>query len=124
MKYSRQRELILNEVKNSNQHPTADSIYDKLKKESPGLSLGTVYRNLSQLESHGMIRKTNFPGEPVRFDGNLEDHDHFICEVCGEIYDIDKSDVNLVDTSLSEKGFVVESNEVILRGICVKCSNK
>lgn len=124
MKYSRQRELILNEVINSNDHPTADSIYDKLKKKSPGLSLGTVYRNLTQLEDHGIIKKINFPGHPVRFDGNLCDHDHFICEVCGEIYDIEKSNIRLEYGSLVSDGFVVESREIILRGTCPKCSKK
>ena len=49
MKFSKQRELILNEVMNSHLHPTADSIYTNLKKDNPGLSLGTVYRNLTQL---------------------------------------------------------------------------
>ena len=61
MKFSRQRELILNEVKNNHLHPTADNIYTNLKKDNPGLSLGTVYRNLSQLTEHEFISKLSIP---------------------------------------------------------------
>ena len=61
MKFSRQRELILNEVMNSHIHPTADVIYTNLKKENPGLSLGTVYRNLSQLTENWYISKLSIP---------------------------------------------------------------
>ena len=59
MKFSRQRELIISEVLNSDEHLTADAIYERLKKENPNLSLGTVYRNLTQLSDKGMIGKVS-----------------------------------------------------------------
>lgn len=57
MKYSRQRELILNNVIESKGHPTADEVYDNLKKANPSLSLGTVYRNLTQLEKKWHVKE-------------------------------------------------------------------
>ena len=121
MKFSRQREMILNEVINSNAHLTADNIYENLRKENPNLSLGTVYRNLTQLEEHGFIKKLNIPGDPVRYDGNLEEHSHFICESCGCIIDIDSDLVNLSESFLKESGITVQSCHVIFKGICEDC---
>ena len=78
MKYSKQREMIYNCIKDNLMHLTADAIYEMLKKDNPNLSLGTVYRNLSRLADHDMIRKVSIPGYPDRFsDGTLEDHFHF-----------------------------------------------
>lgn len=121
MKYSRQRELILNEVIDSKGHPTADEVYDDLKKTNPNLSLGTVYRNLTQLDKNGMLKKVNIPGDPVRFEANLTDHNHFICENCKKIIDIDKDAVKFSEKLLAGQGFKVKSSHVILTGICKEC---
>ncbi|HBH3043835.1 TPA: transcriptional repressor, partial [Clostridioides difficile] len=94
MKFSKQRELILNEILNNPVHPTADYLYENLKKDNPNLSLGTVYRNLAQLTEHGFIRKVSIPGNPDRFDGRIDNHYHIICEVCGEIYDLESEVLN------------------------------
>ncbi|MBC2575614.1 Fur family transcriptional regulator [Peptostreptococcus canis] len=121
MKFSKQREMILKEVISSNRHLTADNIYENLKKENPNLSLGTVYRNLTQLEEHGFIKKVNIPGDPVRFDGNLEEHDHFICEKCGDIIDI-KFDSFKYESEFLDNNVKVNSSYIILKGICSKCN--
>lgn len=121
-KFSKQRELILRTVLSSNEHLTADNIYERLKSNNPNLSLGTVYRNLTQLEEHGYIKKINIPGNPVRFDGNTDEHDHFICENCKTIIDINKGEIECVDDSLRKKGLKINSTEIILRGICNNCN--
>ncbi len=123
-KFSRQRELILNTVLSSNEHLTADNIYDGLKESNPNLSLGTVYRNLTQLEEHGYIKKINIPGDPVRFDGNTKEHHHFVCEKCGKIYDLEDGKIDYIDSLSEKKGFKVKSTYLILRGICDKCSSE
>ncbi len=124
-KFSRQRELILKTVLSSNEHLTADNIYDRLKENNPNLSLGTVYRNLTQLEEHGYIKKINIPGDPVRFDGNTEEHHHFICEKCGKIFDIKEKKIEYAVDNLSEKkDFKVNSIYLILRGVCDECSSE
>lgn len=122
MKFSKQRELILNTIVENHVHPTADFIYTHLKKDNPNLSLGTVYRNLAQLVEHGFIKKVSIPGYPDRFDGNLSEHHHFICQHCGEIYDIDSKILNNINKILSEEqGLQITSSNINLKGICNNC---
>ena len=81
------QEAILKIVYNQ-QHSTADSVYEEVKKEIPGVALGTVYRNLSQFTENGVIRRVFRSNAPDFFDGNTAPHDHIICINCGEISDI------------------------------------
>ena len=62
MRYSKQRELVMQTVQNLCDHPTAEEIYDTAAKECPGLSLGTVYRNLNSLVEAGRVRRVSIPG--------------------------------------------------------------
>lgn len=122
MKFSKQRELILNTIVENHVHPTADFIYNHLKKDNPNLSLGTVYINLAQLVEHGFIKKVSIPGYPDRFDGNLSEHHHFICQHCGEICDIDSKILNNINKMISEEqGLQITSSNINLKGICNNC---
>jgi len=122
LKFSKQRELILNAVKDNTVHPTADFIYDYLKKDNPNLSLGTVYRNLSQLVNHGYIQKVSMPGLPDRFDANVIEHNHMICDVCGNIQDIHSDILKNIPSAISnELDIEITSCTVILHGICKNC---
>ncbi|MEG0181318.1 MAG: transcriptional repressor [Peptostreptococcaceae bacterium] len=124
MKFSKQRELILNAVKDNTVHPTADFIYDYLKKDNPNLSLGTVYRNLSQLVNHGFIQKVSMPGLPDRFDANVIEHNHMICDICGNIQDIHCDILKKIPNIISDElNLEIISCNVILRGICENCKN-
>lgn len=124
MKFSRQRELILNEVLNNNLHPTADSIYTNLKKTNPGLSLGTVYRNLSLLTENGFISKLSIPNQSDRFDRNLKPHAHLICTECNNIFDIESESINKFIGDLSqEQDLSISSYDIVLQGICKNCKN-
>ena len=83
MRYSKQRELVMQTVENLCDHPTAEEIYDTAAKECPGLSLGTVYRNLNSLVEAGRVRRVSIPGQADRFDHTLAWHSHLYCTVCG-----------------------------------------
>ena len=87
-RYSKQRELIYENLKARCDHPTAEAIYSDLKKDNPGLSLGTVYRNLNFLADAKMIRKLDVGQTIVHFDGDISDHYHFICNECNQVFDI------------------------------------
>lgn len=122
MKYSKQREMIFNCIKDNPMHLTADAIYEILKKENPNLSLGTVYRNLSQLAEHKMIQKVSIAGFPDRFDGTLQDHFHFLCLECGDIQDIFINELFEVTKLVEDQAHVeVKSLDMSFRGICNKC---
>ena len=125
MKKSRQREAIINALKARKDHPTAEQIYTELKPEMPKLSLGTVYRNLSQLEESGAVAKVSVVGNTERYDGNVAEHYHFSCTQCGAVSDVDIPLMQEVD-SLVEKeiGADVKSHSLIFYGICEKCKKK
>ena len=82
VRYSKQREAILLDLQSRFDHPTADQVYSSLKRTHPGLSLGTVYRNLGFLEQNEQIRKLDIGDGTVRYDGNINPHIHFICSNC------------------------------------------
>ena len=125
MKFSKQRELILNYILNSHEHLTADTIYVELKKDNPELSLGTVYRNLTKLTEIGAIKKVSLPNQVDKFDKNLEPHAHFICDECGSITDMNISGVDkFLDKVSEEKGVSIRNYDLTLNGTCKKCKEK
>ncbi|MBC2871875.1 transcriptional repressor [Acetanaerobacterium sp. MSJ-12] len=122
MKYSRQRELVLAEVKSSREHPTADMVYAALKADNPSLSLGTVYRNLNLLAQMGQIHKIGMPEGSDRFDGRTDEHYHMLCQKCGRVYDVQLDTLSELDGQIqSQTGFLVHSHDLIVRGVCRAC---
>lgn len=124
-KRSRQRESILQLLRTTDRHPTADWIYESLKKEYPNLSMGTIYRNLNILMEQGLVKKIDFGSTFDRFDAYIEPHYHFVCEKCGAIIDLKIP----VDEELNEKvrnatPYNVKRHRVEFFGVCDKCSGK
>jgi len=124
MKYkrSKQREQILQLLQNTGKHPAADWIYNHLRDDFPNLSMGTVYRNLNILIEQGLIKKIDFGSTFDRFEANISDHYHFVCESCGAIIDLDHP----VDKSLNnqieiETSYKVSHHKIEYFGICDKC---
>ena len=126
MKFSKQRELILNYILSSHEHLTADTIYADLKKDNPELSLVTVYRNLTKLTEIGAIKKVSLPNQVDKFDKNLEPHAHFICDECGSITDINIPEVDKFLNKISkDEDISIRKYDITLNGTCKKCkSNK
>ena len=113
MRYSKQRELVLQKVEQLCDHPTAEEIYGEAVKDCPGLSLGTVYRNLNSLVDAGRVRRVSIPGKADRFDHTLCWHSHLYCTVCGGVVDAD------VDEKHQKAR--VEDCAVVLFGVCEQC---
>lgn len=123
VKYSRQREVLLDVLKNTKCHPNADWIYEKVRKEIPNISLGTVYRNLALLHSAGMIQKIDVGGGSDRFDADISPHAHFICTSCGDVIDIYTDYLECLKPDIERKNnFSVCDCSVIFRGICSECA--
>ena len=119
-RYSRQRELIYEALRQTEQHPTAEMIYQWLKPANPSLSLGTVYRNLNLLADEGAIRRMAFPVE--RSDAKTMPHPHFCCDQCGAVYALHLPyDAELDRQALLASGHDVTGHEVVFHGICTKC---
>lgn len=126
MKYSKQREIILDFVKTNLVHPSANYVYASLKKEHPNLSLGTVYRNLNKLSEHGLIQKIEVADAPDRFDGNTAPHYHAVCVECGQMYDfeIDNHDENFAASIHGKEISEVVACEISVKCVCRKCAAK
>ena len=124
MRYSKQRELVLQKVEQLCDHPTAEEIFDLAARECPGLSLGTVYRNLALLTDLGEIIKITTDGAD-RFDGHVEPHSHFICRKCHAPFDIHMDDESFIDEK-AQKVFpgIIEGHTVQYYGICEECAKK
>ena len=122
MKYSRQRELILNTVIRLKGHPTADMVYRALRDELPNISLGTVYRNLRLLSEMGILRRISLPDGADRFDARVDGHDHMVCTRCGRIFDISLGILSGLEQSVTDQtGFQVASHSLVMEGLCKDC---
>lgn len=119
MRYSHQREKICEIVFSTNSHPTADWVFQQAKKQIPSISLGTVYRNLKQLEEEGIIR-TIMDGAIARYDWNKEPHDHLKCKVCGDLIDVHLFEDNIHETVFKKYKFEVDEVEMTIIGTCHK----
>lgn len=121
--YSRQREAILNVLRSTDTHPTANWIYTKVREQLPNISLGTVYRNLSDLSAAGEILSINVGDGFEHFDGNISHHLHLTCRSCGNISDIALEQDLLSDIAL-ENRFTPDTSISIMYGICEKCQKQ
>jgi Fur family transcriptional regulator, peroxide stress response regulator len=121
---SQQRERILEILKETNAHPTADWVYKKLKEEIPDLSLGTVYRNLKVLAEQGYIQKLPFGSNFDRFEAKIAPHYHLVCEKCGLVEDFEMpqySDINQKAEKMST--FKISRHRIDFFGLCEKCQD-
>ncbi len=125
LKYSRQRESIKNFLIGRYDHPTAETIYENMKREYPRISLGTVYRNLSLLADLGEIQKLSTGIGPDRFDGNSAPHYHFICKDCGCVMDLMAINLDHINI-LAAKDFAgeIEGHYAHFFGRCPGCQTK
>lgn len=121
---SKKREAILQCLRQSKAHPSAEWIYQQLKPVHPDLSLGTVYRNLALFRESGEIVSVATVHGVERLDGCTEPHAHFICEVCDAVLDLDVPAEDL-RTDLEERyGVEVRRSDLIFRGVCCECKTK
>src|SRR3990172_11585068 len=119
---SKQREVVLDVLKGTKSHPTADWIYQEGRKSLPKISLGTVYRNLKLLKERGEILELHYGDSQSRFDGNPENHYHFTCQRCGRVYDVEEPLKKDMEKDLAKKlGFIVNHHRVEFYGVCRDC---
>lgn len=121
---TRQRDVILQAVRSTMDHPTADWVYRQARRRLPRISLGTVYRNLKRLTEEGVIREVLIAGQITRFDANTGRHYHIRCLGCGRVNDLPVS----VDRRLEEEAgramnYRVLGHQVEVLGVCPLCES-
>ncbi len=121
MKNSKQRDAILANLQSRYDHPSAEEIFLDVKKLIPSLSLATVYRNLRLLESEGLILKIRM-ADSDRFDGHTHDHNHFTCQKCSGVLDLElNEDVNINSLPKNFDG-LVRGHHLMFYGVCPNCN--
>ena len=125
-RYSKKREAILEVIRGTHIHPTADWVYQQLKPEYPDLSLGTVYRNLAAFREEGTITSVGVVNGQERFDAITAPHCHFVCTVCGRVEDLPQLTLpeEMGRTARDTYGILVERCRLTLEGVCKDCLQK
>lgn len=120
---TRQRAVILEELRRLKSHPTADELYSVVRGRLPHISLGTVYRNLDFLVESGAARCLEIAGATRRFDGDISDHQHVRCVHCGRIGDVTPPRAVPEVESLQASGFArILRSRVAYDGVCECCA--
>lgn len=124
LRMTHQREIILEELHRCTTHPTADELYERIKKKLPRISLATVYRNLEILSEAGMIKKLEISGRQKRFDWDPQDHDHVYCTQCQRVDNIPTTTTPFLSVDAGEqKGYRITGCRIEFYGLCPNCLN-
>jgi len=121
LKITPQRQLLFSLLHENAEHPTAEALFTTASAQMPGISLRTVYQTLTDLTEMGELGQVTFDGGAVRFDPNLTDHHHAVCDECGAIADVSIDHLDAV--SISEPNdFSPSSTSVVFHGTCARCA--
>ncbi len=125
-RYSKKREAILDLLRSTDCHPSAEWVYQSLRPSIPNLSLGTVYRNLAFFQEQGLVNSVGVVDGQERFDAFVEPHSHFVCDCCSAVIDVPilSLDHQLNDMVSSQYGFMVDRHELTFHGTCPSCQKK
>jgi Fe2+ or Zn2+ uptake regulation protein len=119
---TKQRTLILEELRKLTSHPSADEIYNIVRRKMPHISMGTVYRNLEILWQEGMIQKLLVGGTQKRFDGNVANHYHIRCIRCNRVVDAPVIPIDKLEADINfNTGFKILGHHLEFLGICPEC---
>jgi Fur family ferric uptake transcriptional regulator len=119
---TRQRQVILEELRQTNSHPSADELYEMVRKRLPRISLGTVYRNLEILSESGEIQKVEFGSSLKRFDGFAHLHYHIRCVRCDRLVDApSRIDLDIEESIQDQTEFQILGHKLVFTGLCPDC---
>ena len=121
MRYSHQRDIIFKSIFSVKTHPVAEEVYSMVKAHIPKISMGTIYRNLAQLVDNGMILELNIDGVS-HYDGNINIHQHFLCNKCQTIFDCEIPVENMAYNVVGIENFDVQGCQIIFSGHCQECN--
>jgi Fur family peroxide stress response transcriptional regulator len=120
-----QRKVILDLLKSSREHLTAEEIYQHIKQKMQRVSLGTVYNTLHKLKEAGVIQELSFGDMSSRYDGIAKFHYHITCVVCGKVMDFHRDSLKSLEEEASKaSGFAINTHRIEFYGTCPLCHEK
>ena len=125
MRLTTQRQIILEELGKVTSHPTANEVYDMVRRRLPRIGLGTVYRNLELMADSGIILKLEVGGTQKRFDATVDPHYHIRCSSCGKVNDISIAVQDHINQEAEKvSNYKILGHHIEFSGICMSCSEK
>lgn len=124
VRFTPQRQAILEYLLGTDTHPTAEDIYQYVKAKFPGVSLGTIYNTLNMLKEHGYILELSYGDMSSRFDGNAKNHYHVVCSECSKVVDFHRPLIQLEQEAEQKTGFHIMGHRLEFYGICPECRKK
>jgi Fur family peroxide stress response transcriptional regulator len=123
MKITPQRVAIYRELASTDEHPSAETIYNRIKRYYPNVSLTTIYRTLETFERHGLISVVNTLYNAARYDANIDHHTHLVCVVCKKLEDIYDDTLSGFDFS-GKTDYKILGYKLLINGICSECQKR
>ncbi len=118
-----QRWVIYRVLAGTDQHPSPEAIFEKVRKQIPPISLATVYNNINVFLDAGLLREVSTPDHSRRLDANLAPHYHLLCARCGTVLDLSEDSLAPICSNKAlPKGFRVQSYSLTLSGFCGRCA--
>ncbi len=121
-RFTSQRRCVYDVLLQKRDHPTADEVFMRAKKAMPEISHATVYNCLDALVQCGLARQVSLERGATRFCPNMEEHCHYYCDECGDVFDVALS---ADSTQMPRpKGFKVDHYDIAVHGVCADCGKK
>ena len=117
-----QRDAIFRALIETDEHPSPEAVYARVRSGMPSLSLATVYKTLEALVRLGLADELPARGRARRYDGNMERHHHLVCTRCGVVRDHHDATLDRLATARRVRGFTVQRVSVHLHGLCEDCA--
>jgi Fur family peroxide stress response transcriptional regulator len=125
VRMTHQRMEIFKEVAKTDEHPDAETIYTRVRRRIPVISLDTVYRTLTMLERLGVISRVYALCDRARFDAFTTPHHHFVCTECGTLRDFSSTQADELPIPEDVQSWgIVKSIHLEVRAVCLKCANR
>ncbi len=119
---TKQRQTVLQVIRESDKHLTANEVFDDARRLMPSISFATVYNSLNYLKKERLIGEIKFGTNANLYDRKLTRHDHAICNNCGKLVDLELSIPNeLLEEAANRSKFKPDTIELTLRGLCPEC---
>jgi Fe2+ or Zn2+ uptake regulation protein len=119
---TRQMVATLDAVAASSDHPNAEQVLERVRRALPRVSLATIYRNLDKLRDEGRLRVLQLAAGVAHYDAMMSEHDHFVCEACGSVTDIEAATATGQTRGLERAGYVVRWRTAAVYGLCLGCA--